>query len=95
MIFDELSELITALLGEYSAREVAVMFNREKKAIYRWEQGCGFQCNTGFVRGLNKLGYDLQLVPLGASYAAPIPLLDIRMMSDERERELARKAVTA
>ena len=24
-----------------------------------------------------------------------VPLLDIRMMSDERERELARKAVTA
>lgn len=25
----------------------------------------------------------------------PVPLLNIRMMSDERERELARKAVTA
>ena len=32
---------------------------------------------------------------LHISVGQPIPLLNIRMMSDERERELGRKAVTA
>lgn len=91
MIFDEISELITAQLKTMPAREVARKFNRERKTIYSLRAGCGFHCDVDFVCGLNKLGYDLQLVPLGASKAKPIPLLNIRMMSDERERELSRR----
>ncbi len=91
MIFDEISKLITAQLETMSAREIGRKFNRERKAIYSLRAGCCFHCDVDFVCGLNKLGYDLQLVPLGFTNVQPIPMLSIHMMSDERERELARK----
>lgn len=64
LIFDDLADMIEEHMKTESAADIAKKFNRERKTIYSWRNGCGFHCDVDFVCGLNQLGYDLKLVKL-------------------------------
>lgn len=44
MIFDEISELIAAALETMPSREVAAMFNRDRKSVFTLRDGHSFRC---------------------------------------------------
>lgn len=64
LIFDDFADLLDEQMKKECAADIAKKFNRERKAVYMWRSGCGFNCNVDFVCGLNQLGYELKLVKL-------------------------------
>lgn len=64
LIFDDVADAISECMEKESAADIAKKFNRERKTVYSWRNGCGFHCDVDFICGLNQLGYDLKLTKM-------------------------------
>ena len=61
MIIEDMANLITELRKRQSAREIAKIFNKERKWVYAIENGCTFRLDYNLIIGLNELGYEIKL----------------------------------
>lgn len=63
IIFEQLARVMEeATASGVSCVHLARLFNRNRKAIYSYKNGCGFRCDLDFVMGLQSLGYDIQII---------------------------------
>ena len=62
MILYDLAELFTELSKNYTHKEIARHFGRERKFVINMKNGCNPTLNAEFVAGLNNYGYELKLV---------------------------------
>lgn len=62
IIFDQIHEIFSENLKHKTAKQIAELFNCERKTIYAYRDGCTFNCSYKFVIGLKSLGYDLVIL---------------------------------
>ena len=67
MIIDDIADLITTTNNTMTARQIARLFNRERKWVYLIKLGCNPVLNPDFVAGLHALGYELVLQKIDKS----------------------------
>lgn len=66
MVFDQLADVIDRELASgKTQKQLAAVFGRERKIVYSYGAGCSFRCDLDFVLGLQRLGYDIQIVKRG------------------------------
>ena len=63
MVFDQLADIIDRELASGNPqKQLATVFGRERKIVCSYGAGCSFRCDLDFVLGLQRLGYDIQIV---------------------------------
>lgn len=62
IVFEQLARVIEgANASGVSTNGLARLFNRNRKTIYSYKNGCGFHCDLDFVMGLQSLGYEITI----------------------------------
>ena len=68
MILDDIADLFSELEKKQTHKEMARLFDRNRKFVIAIKSSCPFRLNAEFIAGLNHYGYELKLVKMEENY---------------------------